>query len=357
MKAKLFSVIIDTYFRPQLLKVAVDAVLRQTYENVELVLVNNGATPETIEYLADVEAADRRIKLVHFKENQYKPNQPGLIVEACYNAGLRAATGDYVFHMADDDLIADDYVEKMVALFTANAACSTAAGLPSSIDIDGNLLPEPRTANFRPRYTDGHIVALDALRGGTMYRAPGEIFAIKREVLIAAGGYHPALELSQVYGIVPFGVTGFDETALFYWRRHPGQLSKQLEADGFAAIDEVISVIRDWDLEGRWRVFGPEVAREVVCKLQGQAEAAAADWAGYNIRLLKPRAAYRIVRSCCRYPGFWRRLPLAVWNPLKDPVMPIRMLVKASLRTLFAAVPRTLRLPPRLQALRARIIR
>lgn len=355
--AKRFSVIIDTYFRPRLLKVAVEAVLRQTYENVELILVSNGATSETLDYLDDISAKDQRVKLVHFTENQYKPNQPGLIVEACYNAGLKAATGDYVLHQADDDVIADDYVDKMVALFAANAACSTAAGLPSSIDIDGNLLPEPRTANFRPRYTDGHVVALDSLRGGTMYRAPGEIFAIKRDVLIAAGGYHPAVELSQVYGIVPFGVTGFDETALFYWRRHAGQLSKQLEADGFASIDEVVSVIRDWDLEGRWRVFGPKVAREVVCELQSQVESAAAQRVGYNIRTLEPRAAYHIVRSCSRYPGFWRRLPLAVWNPLKDPVMPVRILVKASLRTFFSAVPRSLRLPPSLQALRARVIR
>src|SRR2546428_10463780 len=135
----------DTYFRPHLLKVAVDAVRRQTYENIELILVNNGGTAETVDYLHELETQDKRVKLVHFKENQYKPFEPGLIIQVCYNAGLSAATGDYVFHQSDDDVIADDYVEKMVALFGGNRARTNAAGLARRIHPDGPRIPQVRS--------------------------------------------------------------------------------------------------------------------------------------------------------------------------------------------------------------------
>lgn len=354
---KLFSVIIDTYFRPRLLKVAVEAVLTQTYTNVELILIDNGATLETREYLDRIAAADPRVRLIHFTENQFRPDDPCLMIETCYNAGLRAATGDYVFHQADDDVMALDYVEKMVALFEGNPECTSAAGLPLSIDADGRLMTQPRTANFRPRYTDGNVVALDHMRGGKMFAAAGGIFAFKRDVLIQAGGYHRAMEISHLYGIVPFGITGFDETAAFYWRRHAGQLSKQLEVEGYAGLDDVAALIRDWRLEERWRVFGPDVAREVVRGAQSEAEASAAGWCAYHVRQLNPVAAFRVGAMCYRHAGFWRRLPLAIWHPFKDPLLPFRLLTKASLRGLFLLVPRGVALPPRIQALRARVVR
>jgi len=67
-KKNLFTVIMDTYYRPELLKDAVNAVFRQTHENIELILVNNGATSETVDYLLELSELDRRVKLVHFKE-------------------------------------------------------------------------------------------------------------------------------------------------------------------------------------------------------------------------------------------------------------------------------------------------
>ena len=166
-----------------------------------------------------------------------------LMVHTCYNAGLRAATGDYVWYQSDDDWIADDYAEKMVRLFQENAECITAAGLPVAGGAGGEGVEAGRRkTNLRPRYMPGHEVALDYLRGGKMFSAPGSILTIKRDVLVKAGGFHRCLEWSQLFGIVPFGVTGFDESALFYWRRHEGQLNKQLSARGWLGNEDTFSL-------------------------------------------------------------------------------------------------------------------
>lgn len=354
----LFSVIIDTYYRPVLLREAVEGLFRQTYDKLEIILVNNGATPETIEYLYEIEAQDKRVKLVHFKENQYRPRDAHRIIRVCYNAGLQAATGDYVFHQADDDLMADDYVEKMVALFKGNSECTTAAGIPVSIDIQGNVMDTgPPTPNIRPRYMPGHLVALDHLRGGTMFSAPGDIFTFKRDVLLQAGGFHVALELSHIYGIVPFGVTGFDETAVFYWRRHEGQLHKQLDASGNVFMRETLSLLKDWDIERRWQVFGPDVAKEVVTRIPDSAIDSAATWFVINLYHLRPVGSLRIACTCYRLPGFWPKIPGILWQRRREPFWPLLVFGKRVLRALFALLPPTASLPFRLQALRRRVTR
>jgi len=357
MPDHVFTIIMDTYYRPAMLKEAVEALFRQTYENLEIILVNNGATPETVEYLHEVSALDTRVKLIHFKENQFSLDEPLKMIRVCFNAGLEAATGDYVWYQSDDDIIADDYAEKMVALFRENSDCITAAGLPVSIDVNGNVMSEePRTKNIRPRYMPGHRMALDALRKGKMFSAPGTIFTIKRDVLVNAGGYHTAVELSQLYGIVPFGVTGFDETAIFYWTRHEEQLNKMLTSSGRVFVDDTISLLKDWKIEKRWQVFGKETAREVVTTITRDALVSPAHWFYLNLSSLRVRSSLRIIRGNWIHPYFWYMVSIM---PFKKPEMifinPIKRMCKIVIRGIFKYFPGLSSATPRFARLYNRI--
>src|SRR5262245_30405415 len=117
-------------------------MLRQTYPHIQVIIVNNGAVPEVRDYITHIEQKDSRVKIVHFKENQYREHDPGFMNKVCLNAGLQAAAGDFVWYQSDDDLMADDYVQKMVALFEGNPACTSAAGYVKDIDSAGRLLPQ-----------------------------------------------------------------------------------------------------------------------------------------------------------------------------------------------------------------------
>jgi len=350
----------DTYNRPALLKEAVSALFRQTYDNLEIILVNNGATPETVEYLYEVAALDKRVKLVHFKENQYSPDDPLKMCDVCPNAALREARGDYIWYQADDDWIADDYADKMVRLFVENPECITAAGLPVPVEVHGDVLDNgPRKSNLRPRYMPGHELALDHLRGGRMYGAPGTIFTFRREALIKAGGFHRAMELSHLFGIVPFGVTGFDETALFYWRRHDGQLNKQLSANGKIGTRATVSLLREWEIERRWQVFGVETAREVVAGLEQRVVNSAASWFTISLSYGRFAASQRIARGITKAGHgwqFWRRVPGEFRRRWRELLFyPVKVVGKRVLRLLFGLLPATASLPPWLQSLRIRV--
>ena len=302
-----FTAIVDTFYRPAMLKEAVDALRRQTHRDMEIILVDNAATPQTKDYLRAVTAEDSRVKLVRFEENQYSPEDPLKMLDTCLNAALKEATGDFVWYQSDDDYVSDDYAEKMVALFIENPDCVTAAGLPVAVDAGGlRLDPQPRRSNYRPRFMPGRILAQEVLRGGrTMFSAPGTIFTVRREALVKAGGYHRAIELSQLYGIVPFGVTGFDETAVLYWRRHEGQLNKQISARGWLATDETRNLLRDWKISERWEVFGKAAAHEVADCIEKQISRTSGIWFINNLLALRPVACARIARKACCRPAFW----------------------------------------------------
>ncbi len=314
-QAHVVTTILDTYYRPPLLKEAVNALLRQTYEKQEIILVSNGGTPETVEYLQEVEAKDKRIKLIYFKENQYSLDDPQKMLDTCLNAGLKIATGDYVWYQADDDVIADDYLEKMVKLFEGNSECLTAAGSSLSIDINGQIMTNaPKILNQRPRYMEGHVVALDYLRGGKMFNAPGTILTVKRDALIKFGGFHRAIELSQMFGIMPFGITGYDESAIFYWRRHDGQLNKVITASGHLAIHETLNWFKEWDIKNRWKIYGEEAAEEVVSTILRKKFLGASEWFAVNLYSFRWKGAWKIFKDSWQQPYFWRGLPGSFWG-------------------------------------------
>ncbi len=345
MNEPLFTIIIDAYYKPHFLKMAVEAIFRQTYSNLEIILINNGATPETLEYIYEVEKVDNRVKLIHFKENQFSIDDPSKMIEVCLNAGLRAATGEYVFYQSYDDKMADDYVEKMVALFQENPECTSAAGIVVSIDADDKIMgiePEPRLTNYRPRYMPGHILALALSRGeNTIFSVPGTIFTIKRDVLIEAGGFHRSFEDSQLHGIVPFGITGFDETAVFYWRRHEGQLNKILNKKGYLTLD-TLDLLKDWSIHNKWEsFFGKSNADSIVAYLKKSSYYTLASWFMISLLSLRLMAAFRILKISWNHAGFWKLIPLNIWQQKRMVLLffvPTRFL-KLTIKQVFKILP------------------
>lgn len=344
-----------TYNRPALMVQAVEALRRQTYENLEIILINNGGTPEAKQHLLDFAAADSRIKLMHFRENQYSPDDPSQYLDVCFNPALALATGDYVWGQSDDDFMADDYVEKMVALFQGNPECTTAAGLAVSINGEGKINEVQYDAkNLRPRYMPGHELALDCVIGTrTMFNAPGTIFTIKRDVLVQAGGFHRSIEFSHMFGIVPFGVTGFDPSAKFYWRHHQDQMNIQTSGVGWIGLDEKFQVVKDWKLEQRWSVFGKDVARSVIVAVTRESCADAAGWVVRHLYAFKAKPAFRLIRKMWFRPHFWYQTLINARRKeyYMDAVSPI---MKPPIKRVFQIWPGLANLTPSLERLRQR---
>ncbi len=141
------SVVVRTYDRPELLREALGSLATGMYRNVQVVLVNDGGDPPEIpdDYPFEVTRID-------LPENRGRA--------AAANAGVAAATGDYVTFLDDDDLAEPEHLSTLTGLVTAEdvrvAYTDAAVGiyvmdpeqgwrqverrLPYSRDFDADLL-------------------------------------------------------------------------------------------------------------------------------------------------------------------------------------------------------------------------
>lgn len=102
----LVSVVVPLYNQERYLDTCIRSICRQTYSNIEIVIVNDGSTDNSPQMARNWASRDRRIKIVD-KQNE------GLSLAR--RDGYRAATGDYLCFVDSDDYIPLDAIEVMVS--------------------------------------------------------------------------------------------------------------------------------------------------------------------------------------------------------------------------------------------------
>lgn len=124
-RGETISVIVPVYNVEKYLARCVDSLLSQTYENLEIILVDDGATDTSGVICDDYAATDSRVRVLH------KPNG-GL--SSARNAGIEAASGEYLTFVDSDDWIEADAYEQMLGLMKKYEAKLVCAG---RYDVNG----------------------------------------------------------------------------------------------------------------------------------------------------------------------------------------------------------------------------
>ena len=96
MDEKLVSIIIPIYNSEKYLKKCIDSILEQKYNNLEIILINDGSTDNSGKICDRLAIEDKRIKVIH------KLNEG---VSIARNKGLEMAKGEYIFFIDSDDYI------------------------------------------------------------------------------------------------------------------------------------------------------------------------------------------------------------------------------------------------------------
>ena len=97
------TVVVPVYNVEKYLSKCIDSIINQTYQNIELILVNDGSTDSSLEICRKFKN-DNRVIIID------KPNG-GL--SSARQAGIDKASGDYICMIDSDDYIEIDFVEKM----------------------------------------------------------------------------------------------------------------------------------------------------------------------------------------------------------------------------------------------------
>lgn len=101
------SVIIPVYNVEKYLSRCLDSVTSQTYQNLEIICINDGSTDSSRQILEQYQKLDNRI-VIYNKDKH-------LCAAASRNFGMDVATGKYIIFVDSDDYVASVMIEKMVA--------------------------------------------------------------------------------------------------------------------------------------------------------------------------------------------------------------------------------------------------
>lgn len=138
MQSPLVSLVIPTFNRSDRLEEAVASALKQTYGNLEVLIVDDASTDDTaclIESLSENE----QLRYIRQPSNQ-GPN-------ANWRTGMEAARGEFFGFLADDDVLEPSYVERLVAPLLDDEQAILAFSDHWVIDADGRRQPEITAQN------------------------------------------------------------------------------------------------------------------------------------------------------------------------------------------------------------------
>ncbi len=169
----MFSVVICTYNRAEIVPVAIESALAQTFTDFELIVVNDGSADDTAEVIARYAADDDRVRAV---------NRVNGGLSAARNTGLAEATGRFVAFFDDDDVVDPDWLAGLAEGTderTGFTACTC------------TIVNEERTSSSvlpaRPHALYDDIWGV--FMAGT--------FAVDRAVLVEIGGYAEEIRVSH----------------------------------------------------------------------------------------------------------------------------------------------------------------
>ncbi|WP_293943127.1 MULTISPECIES: glycosyltransferase [unclassified Sphingobacterium] len=145
MNKPLISVIVPIYNVEEFLPICIDSILAQTYERMEIILVDDGS-PDGCGAICDEYAdKDNRIVVIH-KEN-------GGLSDA-RNAGLEVAKGEYIWFVDSDDYILCDCLEDFMSEIHKNSLDLLSFGF-QRVTAEGRTLPTKINYNTNTFIIDG----------------------------------------------------------------------------------------------------------------------------------------------------------------------------------------------------------
>lgn len=159
----LISIIVPIYNTEKYLSCCVDSILNQTFENFELLLINDGSSDGSGEICDKYAQLDIRIKVIH------KSNTG---VSDARNCALDIAVGKYVIFVdADDYWCMEDALERLYDV-AEQYSLDIVRGEYKAVDEQGNLLFSRSVSKYRMKYVNLILSAYEFLK----YIVHGEFF-------------------------------------------------------------------------------------------------------------------------------------------------------------------------------------
>ena len=108
MIGDLVSVIVPVYNVEKYVAKCLDSLISQTYDNIQIIIVNDGSSDRSLDIVERYKNIDSRVKV-------YNKKNGGL--SDARNTGIKYAEGEFICFVDSDDWVSNDYVEALISMF------------------------------------------------------------------------------------------------------------------------------------------------------------------------------------------------------------------------------------------------
>ena len=210
----LFSVLIANYNNSQYIRQAIDSVLAQTYQNFEIIIVDDCSTDNSISVISPL-LTDKRIKLLRNNRNRGVGYTKKRLIDF--------SRGEILGFPDPDDALTSNAVEIMVdkheknpeasLIYSTNYICDDKLAIVKINELVGSI-PNNDTYLTMKSCTNKHISALATFKRGYYKKNEGLNPCFKK-----------AIDKDLYYKLEEVGKTVFVDQPLYYYRQHSGSIS------------------------------------------------------------------------------------------------------------------------------------
>ncbi len=185
MKTTTLTVAIPNYNMKKYIPVCLEAVLAQSDQIEEIIIIDDGSTDGSVEILRQYSERYSKINLILNVSNQ------GVL--ANLNRLLSLARGDYIFFHAIDDMILPEFIKKSMEMLESHPSAALCSTLSMDIDEHGACLgisPSP-VVTWQSDYISPEKAARALYRHGSWFM--GNVTIYNKRMIESEGGFDPSL--------------------------------------------------------------------------------------------------------------------------------------------------------------------
>lgn len=237
------SVVLPTYNGETYLAQSIESVIEQTFEDWELIVVNDGSTDHTREIIEQYVKIDSRIKLINNDQNRKLP--------ISLNIGFAQAAGEFLTWTSDDNRYLPNALEVMLGYLCRHMDKYMVCADMELIDSNG------RRAGGAWKFHETGIFH---------HNCVGACFLYRRNVLEEIGGYDPEMYLVEDYAywleiIKQYGMIGYIDSVLYQYRFH----DKSLTATKLRQVRKQLFRLQKKNLD--WILEQLKEEKEYICRM------------------------------------------------------------------------------------------
>ena len=202
------SIVLPVYNGEAHVSKAIESILEQTYKNIELIIVNDCSTDNTLNILEKYMVVDSRIKIVN--------NLTNLKLPRSLNIGFSQAKGEYFTWTSDDNMYKPIAIEKMVETLQKNKDYDMVYANYTNIDRNDYVLENIQLLPPEHLFLGNSV---------------GACFLYTKDIAYKVGEYDANLFLAEDYDfwirVMRAGKIMHITDDLYYYRRHSDSLSEK----------------------------------------------------------------------------------------------------------------------------------